>query len=290
MTGQILIHFVLQPPGHVGMESYTEEKEDDDNDKERKNETDEVEDKYEDEDMDEEEAEDEDEEKNEDEDEDEDKKEDEKMIQRDQSRVLAAVHLTPAPGATPSFSLLVRSLSMLFIRCLLTLVTISWNSSCIPTFISLGFLQMAFPILSSTLIPMAASACAHTLSSRRPLLGLAMDSNRSAIASGLTRLFSILMDLSVLFWSITEHRVATAKSDMSVLQAENFTSLSLFLRALKISQKSCSEMPITLLSETSFKLASFFCSFSRTSSGLVSFGGSGSKYWRGSAYASITKS
>merc|ERR1711962_261866 len=283
MTGQILIHFVLQPPGHVGMESYTEEKEDDDNDKERKNEMDEVEDKDEDEDMDEEEAEDEDEEENEDEDEDEDKKEDEKMIQRDQSRVLAAVHLTPAPGATPSFSLLVRILSILEIICWLTLLTTSWNSRLMPAFMSLGFLQMAFAILSSTLRPRACWAWAQQRTSTRPLLGEAIDSKRSARQSGVTRLFSMLSDLIELFWSRTEQRVATAKSERSVLHAENLTTRSLFFRALKMSQKSCSEIPLTLLRLTSLRSLSFLESLSRTSCGLVSFGGSGSKYWRGSA-------
>ena len=39
-----------------------------------------------------------------------------------------------------------------------------------------------------------------------------MASKRSAMVSGETRLFSKLTDLREEFWSITEHRVATAKS------------------------------------------------------------------------------
>ena len=50
----------------------------------------------------------------------------------------------------------------------------------------------------------------------------------------------------------------------SQLQAENLTHLSLFLSALKMSQKSCSEMPQMLFRLTSFNSLSFFCSFSST--------------------------
>merc|ERR1719458_1494514 len=153
-----------------------------------------------------------------------------------------------------------------------------------------GFLQIAFAILSSTRRPIASCVCAAQRSSRRPLLELAIDSKRSATASGLTRLFSMLRDLTFEFSSRTAHSVDTARSLRSQLQAENLTHLSLFLSALKMSQKSCSEMPQMLFRLTSFNSPSFFCSFSSTSSGFTSFGGSGSKYWSGSAYASITKS
>ena len=71
---------------------------------------------------------------------------------------------------------------------------------------------MAAAILSSTRWPIFSCCCAATLISTSPLLGLAAASNRSATTSGLTRLFSMLRDLSEEFWSRTEHRVCTAKS------------------------------------------------------------------------------
>merc|ERR1712002_676110 len=176
---------------------------------------------------------------------------------RSQSNVLAAVHLTPAPGATPSFSLLILILSMLAIMWLDTRLTISLNSNVIPAFISLGFLQMAAAILSSTLWPIFSCCCAATLISIKPLFGLAAASNKSPNTSGLTRLFSILRDLREEFWSRTEHRVCTAKSLRSQLQAESFVSWSLFFIALKMSQKSCSDIPATLFKQTSLVSLSF---------------------------------
>merc|ERR1719220_828284 len=97
----------------------------------------------------------------------------------------------------------------------------SLNSSVMPAAAILGFLQMAAAILSSTLWPIFSCCWADTLISTSPLLGLAAASNRAASTSGLTRLFSILRDLSEEFWSITEHKVCTAKSLRSQLQAEN---------------------------------------------------------------------
>merc|ERR1712001_225872 len=136
-----------------------------------------------------------------------------------------------------------------------------------------GFLQIAFAIRSSTRRPIASWACAAQRSSRSPLLELAIDSKRSATASGLTRLFSMLRDLTWEFSSRTAHSVDTARSLRSQLHAENLTHLSLFLSALKMSQKSCSEMPQMLFRLTSFNSPSFFFSFSNTLTTFIKYNG-----------------
>merc|ERR1712192_257032 len=151
----------------------------------------------------------------------------------DQSMVLTGTHKAPDPGCTPSFSLLVRNLSMFAIMCLLTLAMTSLNSRVMPAFMMRGFLQIALAILSSTRRPSASWVWAAQRSSRRPLLELAIDSKRSATASGLTRLFSMLRDLTWEFSSRTAHSVDTAQSLRSQLQAENLTHLSLFLSAVE---------------------------------------------------------
>ena len=72
--------------------------------------------------------------------------------------------------------------------------------------------MMASAILPSTRLPMLSWAWQATRSSSSPLFGLAMDSKRSAMVSGETRLFSTLRDLRLPFWSRAEHRVWMAKS------------------------------------------------------------------------------
>merc|ERR1711971_449815 len=75
-----------------------------------------------------------------------------------------------------------------------------------------GFLQIALAILSSTRRPSASWVCAAQRSSRRPLFVLAIDSKRSATASGLTRLFSMLRDLT---WEFSSR---TAQVQVDLLQ------------------------------------------------------------------------